>query len=81
MYPDIPNIPPLFINLIKKMLKAKPKYRITWIKMSEELQKIYDVDEYCFINVRKIYFKHIKISNILLTFIIVIRKNIELNPH
>ena len=81
MYPALPNVSNEVVNLIKMMLRAKPKNRITWLKLSEELQKIYNVDEYCFFNIKKIYFKHIKISNILLTFVMMIRKNIDLNPH
>lgn len=63
------------------MLRPKPNSRITWPKLKEELQQSYSIDEYEFFNVKKIYFKHVKLINIFLTFVMIIRKNIDLNPH
>lgn len=38
-------------------------------------------DEYHFANTKRIYFKHVKTLKIFLTFIVILRKDIELNPH
>jgi hypothetical protein len=39
------------------------------------------VDEFSFLNIRKIYFKHLAQVKIFLSMIILIRKNIEFNPY
>jgi serine/threonine protein kinase len=80
-YPASPNALPDIIEIIKQMLKAKPKDRITWVKLKELLMNDYGMDEYEFINTKKIYFKHVTITKIFLTFIVILRKDMELNPH
>lgn len=80
-YPAGPNAPEDILDIIRKMLKPEPKKRITWVKLKEELISNYGVDEYEFINTKRIYFKHVKILEIFLTFIMIIRKDMELNPH
>lgn len=62
------------------MLVAKPKERITWVQLRQELLGL-GFDEYHFLNTKRIYFKHVKTLRIFLTFIIILRKDIELNPH
>jgi serine/threonine protein kinase len=79
IYPAGP--PADLIEIVKKMLKPKPKNRITWMQLRSELIKDYGIDEYYFLNTKKIYFKHMKTLKIFLTFIVIIRKDMELNPH
>lgn len=80
-YEKGPNIPEDIIEVVKLMLKPKPKGRITWVELKEYLQDKCQVDYYQFFNVKKIYFKHVKLLNIFLTFVMMIRKNLEYNPH
>jgi hypothetical protein len=68
------------VGLVRKMLRAKPKDRITWVQLKQELLGL-GFDEYHFANTKRIYFKHVKTLKIFLTFIIILRKDIELNPH
>lgn len=63
------------------MLQPDPKKRISWKELQKLLIEEFKIDDYSFYNVIKVYFKHMTTLKIYLTYIIILRKNIEFNPH
>ncbi len=57
------------------MLKPQPKNRITWVGLREELMEGLGVDEHAFFNTKKIYFRHLRVTKVFLTFVVMLRKD------
>lgn len=49
--------------------------------LKEELMGKLGVDEHAFFNTKKIYFRHLRVTKVFLTFVVMLRKDSELNPH
>lgn len=70
-----------FVKLLKLMLKPMPTQRISWTGLRDLLVQDFGVGKSQFLDVCTVYPGHITLLSIFLTILLLIRKNLEYNPH